>query len=68
MTSLTDDIHNSVRESRLISPEATIAYLATLPLTDALFWFIENVDDDMPGRSKVFFHLRGRVRVEEAKP
>jgi hypothetical protein len=64
MTSLTDEMHASAREAPPPTPESTIAYLATLPLTDALFWFIENVDDDMPGRSKVFFYLRGRVRME----
>lgn len=40
------------------------AYLETLPLVDALFWFIENVNDEDPFRSEYFFRLRERVRDE----
>ena len=35
-----------------------------LPLVEALFWFIENVDNDTEGRTPAFFILRERVRVE----
>ena len=35
-----------------------------LPLVEALFWFIENVNDDTEGRSPAFFTLRERVRAE----
>lgn len=41
-------------------------YLAYLKgeqnLVSALWWFIENVSDDTPGRTDMFFHLRERVR------
>jgi hypothetical protein len=40
----------------------TIEYLDTLDLPTALWWFIENVTDETPGRSEIFFHLRERVR------
>lgn len=43
------------------------AYLDTLDLTAALWWFIENVNDDNPHHTELFFYLRGRVR-EEQKP
>lgn len=38
------------------------AYLDPLPLVDALWWFIENLNDDDPVQSEVFFYLRERVR------
>jgi hypothetical protein len=44
----------------------TIDYLRTLPLVEALWWFIENVDEDYPGRTEIFFALRVRVRTESA--
>lgn len=37
-------------------------YLETLPLVNALFWFIENVTEEDPDRTELFFHLRERVR------
>lgn len=37
-------------------------YLSSLPLTDALWWFIENVGDDHPERNDLFFLLRERMR------
>lgn len=42
----------------------SVAYLKTQPLTAALFWFIENVNDETPNRNDMFFHLRERVRDE----
>jgi hypothetical protein len=33
-----------------------------LPLVSALWWFIENVNEDTPHRSELFFYLRERVR------
>ena len=36
------------------------AYLETLPLAEALWWFIENGSDE--NRTDVFFYLRERVR------
>lgn len=41
-----------------------ITYLETLPLADALWWFIENVDSEHANRTDIFFYLRGRVRVQ----
>jgi len=46
----------------------TKAYLDGLPLADALWWFIENVDSENPDRSELFFHLRERVRDEGEQP
>lgn len=40
------------------------SYLSELPLTEALWWFIENVSDDDPLRADYFFSLRERVREE----
>lgn len=45
-----------------MNTKQTIAYLDTLPLVEALFWFIENNTEDMP--PDVFFNLRERVRTE----
>lgn len=42
----------------------SVDYLKSQPLTAALFWFIENVDDDTPDRNAMFFHLRERMREE----
>lgn len=38
------------------------AYLACLPLVDALWWFIENVSQEDPHRNTYFFALRERMR------
>jgi len=37
-------------------------YVASRPLTEALWWFIENVSDDTPERTEIFFDLRERCR------
>jgi hypothetical protein len=34
------------------------------PLVQALWWFIENVSDEHPERSEMFFALRARYRSE----
>lgn len=39
-------------------------FLDGLPLAEALWWFIENVTDDHPQRTEIFFYLRERVRSE----
>lgn len=44
-----------------------LGYLKGLPLVEALWWFIENCSEDMPGRTELFFALRERVR-DEAVP
>lgn len=41
-----------------------IAYTDTLPLVEALWWFIENVTEGDPQRTELFFHLRARYRGE----
>lgn len=46
-----------------VTPGAShIEYLASLPLPDALWWFIENVNADTPLRTEMFFALRERMR------
>lgn len=39
-------------------------YLDTLNITEALWWFIENVGPDDADRSDYFFYLRERYRTE----
>lgn len=48
-----------------MTAKQAVAYLKTLPLTSALWWFIENVGPDDPARTDVFFYLRERVRTEK---
>lgn len=40
------------------------AFLDKLPLVQALWWFIENTNEDTPYRTELFFHLRERYRSE----
>jgi hypothetical protein len=42
-----------------------ISYLKTLPLLQALWWYIENVSSDDPDQATYFFYLRERYRKEE---
>lgn len=52
---------------RLTAPmdgPTAIAYMRSVPLTTALWWFIENVGDNNDYRSECFFYLRERVRAE----
>lgn len=42
-------------------------YLNGRPLVDALWWFIENSNEDDPHRSELFFYLRERVRNLDPK-
>jgi hypothetical protein len=51
-------------DARKEQAERYVAYLNTLPLVSALWWFIENVTPDSSYRTEVFFHLRERVRAE----
>lgn len=37
-------------------------YVKSLSLVEALWWFIENVNDDTPHRTEIFFSLRERCR------
>jgi hypothetical protein len=39
----------------------TLATLKKMPLKKALWWFIENTNDDSPCRSSCFFELRARM-------
>lgn len=41
-----------------------IDYLKTLPLVQALWWYIENVTSDDPRASEIFFYLRARYNKE----
>ena len=47
-----------------MSAEAIKRYLATLSLTQALWWFIENTPRGSVGSADIFFYLRERVRTE----
>jgi hypothetical protein len=38
--------------------------LNALPLDQALWWFIENITDEMPYRSDLYFRLRERLPTE----
>lgn len=44
-----------------MSDEQTIAYLSMLPMVEALWWYIENVESGT--RPAVFFALRERMRA-----
>lgn len=48
----------------LAEQERVIAYMDSLPLVQALWWFIENGIDDSPSGTAVFFHTRERVKTE----
>jgi hypothetical protein len=47
--------------------DQTTDYLNGLPLAAALWWFIENCNEDDPHRSELFFYLRERVRNHDPK-
>lgn len=51
-------------DARKEQADRYIAYLDTLPLVNAMWWFIENVTPDSSYRTEVFFYLRERVRNE----
>lgn len=40
----------------------TINYLDSMPGVLALWWFMENVSDEHPHRTDLFFYCRERVR------
>lgn len=42
--------------------QQTVNYLDMLPGVLALWWFMENVNEDHPHRSELFFYCRERVR------
>ena len=48
-----------------MNTQETIDYLISLPTVFALWWFIENVTEDDPRRTELFFHLRERVREHQ---
>lgn len=48
--------------AHLMTVRTTKGYLATLPLVQALWWFIENVPTEHPHASELFFLLRKRMR------
>lgn len=50
-----------------MNTEETKDYLHGLPLTQALWWFIENSNEDDPNRSELFFYMRERVRTHDPK-
>ena len=39
-------------------------YVSNMALTKALFWFIENINEDDPDRTAWFFYLRERYQKE----
>lgn len=48
--------------------EETTDYLDSLPGVLALFWFMENVNEDDPHRSELFFYCRERARRYSFNP
>lgn len=46
----------------MLTAATAIKYLDTLSLTAALWWLIENVNQDTPGATEIHTYLRGRVR------
>lgn len=51
---------NSVKA---VEQTSYLDYVNALPLQEALWWFIENGNEDLPGRSEIFFSLRERMRA-----
>lgn len=51
-----DDVYNALVAKRWRS------YTDEMPLLDALWWYIENVDGDEPWSTDLFFRLRERAR------
>lgn len=44
-------------------------YVKSLPLMEALWWFIENINDNEPvNRNQIFFDLRERYREQQTSP
>lgn len=43
-------------------------HLETCNIVNALWWFVENVNEESPHRSEVFFYLRERVRGYQGNP
>ncbi len=37
-------------------------YFDTVSLSDALWWFIENIDEEHPDKTDIYFYLRERMR------
>lgn len=50
-----------------MNAEQTKDYLSGLPMAEALWWFIENVNEDSAHRSELFFYLRERMRSHDPK-
>ena len=48
-----------------MTPQDKIDYTDQLPLTSALWWYIENHSDE---DTNLFFHLRERIRKHAADP
>jgi len=48
--------------------QETVDYLDTLPGVLALYWFMENVADEHPHRSELFFYCRERARRYNHNP
>lgn len=55
---------NSVKA---VEQTSYLDYVNALPLQEALWWFIENGHEDLPGRSEIFFSLRERVRAAQSE-
>lgn len=47
-----------------MTTEEKIKYLDSLPLAQALWWFIENVDWEASDKTELYFHLRERMCTE----
>lgn len=40
-----------------------LTHIDSMPVDEALWWFVENVPEDAPWRNDLFFRLRERVRT-----
>lgn len=66
INALLADAEKLIDEAKAQGPVNYTDYLDGLPLVQALWWFIENVDDETAFRTDYLFRLRQRVR--EATP
>lgn len=49
---------------RLKTGKQIIKLLEKMSIIQALWWYIEEMTDEHPARSEVFFYLRARYRTE----
>lgn len=59
-----DLIVSPAKINKNIEANYVIMFLDTLPLSSALWWFIENRTDDSEWVTDIFFYLRERYRKQ----